>query len=73
MKCENCEYCQFVHFDGYICTKFNSYLPEKLIDKDIDCKVRDYDFESKVIFVDEDGCKNVKGIFLEMINFLQEE
>ena len=69
MKCKDCEHCEYVHYDGYNCNRFNAHISEELVDKDLDCMVRDYDFDSKVIFVDGDGCKDIKTSYYPMKTF----
>ena len=69
MKCKNCKYCEFVELDGYSCKKFNSHIPFELIDIDLDCMVRDYDSMTTQIFIDKDGCKNIKSLFYSWQSF----
>lgn len=66
MKCKECKYCSFIEMDGYMCDNVGAFIPEELIDKDIDCMVYEGVSTFKIIDIDEDGCKNVS---LKMFNF----
>lgn len=59
MKCKNCKYCNFIEFDGYICSKVDAFISDDIIDEDIDCMVYDADTSYNFITIDDDGCKNV--------------
>lgn len=60
MKCKNCEFCDYIEYDGYICTKFNAYIPYEVVEKDIDCMVYDYNASSNEIIINDDGCKDIQ-------------
>lgn len=59
MKCKDCKYCDFVEYDGYMCSKVSAFINEELINQDIDCMIYDCDTYYHFITIDEDGCKNV--------------
>lgn len=69
MKCKNCEYCEYVEHNGHNCRKWNVHIPLELLFKDIDCMVYDYGSVSKEIFVNSEGCKDIKTSYHTMKTF----
>lgn len=59
MICKECEHCNYVEMDGYMCDNINAFIPEELVDEDIDCMIYDMISIYNVVVLDSDNCKNV--------------
>ena len=59
MKCGDCEYCEYVQFDGYTCNKVNAHISDELVGNDCDCMIYDCLNVYLGVIVDDDGCKTI--------------
>lgn len=65
MKCSCCEYLEEVWLDGFYCSCVDAFIPEELVDLDLDCMVYDSCGVCSFIRVDSDGCKNIGSELVE--------